>query len=379
MKQVGSQKIVAIIAVKGTQHTGFRAPLIQTLTARGVNVFVLATDFDKASRQTVRALGAVPIDISLARVGLNPFIDLRDMLYLARTLKRLKVDLVLSCFVKPVIFGTVAAWLVDVPRRVAMIEGLGYVYTKHSAVGKVRDRVLRAIVSALYRFALKRADRVIFLNPDDLGDFSRWRVLDSSKAVVLGGIGVDLDAWPLVSPVTDPIRFIFIGRLLREKGIEEFVGAARRIKNRYPAAEFVVLGDLDINPGGIRPQQVYRWVDAGIIIWPGHVDVKPWLAWSSVFVLPSYREGVPRSAQEAMAMGRPIVTTDVPGCRDTVSNEVNGFLVPVRDDRALADAMKRFIEQPELIVDMGKESRRLAESRFNVHEVNARLMTILGL
>ena len=374
-----SQPTLTLIAIKASQHTGFRAPLIQALSAKGIKLFALATDFDDASRVVVRALGAEPIGISLARTGMNPLIDVRDMLSLSRTLKRIKPDIVLSCFIKPVIFGTLAAWLAGVPKRFAMIEGLGYVYTDNGTAPGLRLRSLRAMVSALYRFALKRAHRVIFLNRDDLNDFSRWRIVDSSKAVVLGGIGVDLDEWPFTPPLTDPVRFLFIGRLLREKGIEQFVAAARRVKERYPAAECVVLGDVDSNPGGIQAQQMQAWVDEGLIIWPGHVAVTPWLACSSVFVLPSYREGVPRSTQEAMAIGRPVITTDVPGCRDTVDEGVNGFLVPVRDDKALAEAMMRFIEHPELITSMGRESRRLAEKWFNVHEVNQRLMAILGL
>lgn len=375
-----SQPTLALIAIKASQHTGFRAPLIQALSAKGIKVFVLATDFDDASRAVVRALGAEPIGILLARTGMNPLNDVRDMLSLLRTLKRIKPDIVLSCFIKPVIFGTLAAWLAGVPKRFAMIEGLGYVYTDNGTAPGLRLRCLRAMVSVLYRFALKRAHRVIFLNHDDLNDFSRWRIVDSSKAVVLGGIGVDLDEWLFTPPVTDQVRFLFIGRLLREKGIEQFVAAARRVIERYPAAECVVLGDVDSNPGGIQAHQMQAWVDEGLIIWPGHVSVPPWLARSSVFVLPSYyREGVPRSTQEAMAMGRPIITTDVPGCRDTVDDGVNGFLVPVRDDKALAVAMMRFIEHPELIASMGRESRRLAEDRFNVHVVNQRLMAILGL
>lgn len=376
---MASQPTLALIAIKASQHTGFRAPLSQALSAKGIKVFALATDFDAASRAVVRAMGAEPVDISLARTGMNPVTDMLDALKLSRTLKRLKPDIVLSCFIKPVIFGTLAAWLAGVPRRFAMIEGLGYVYTDNGVAPGFKLRGLRMMVSSLYRFALKRAHRGIFLNHDDLNDFSRWRIVDSRKAVVLGGIGVDLDEWPFTPPVTDPVRFLFIGRLLREKGIEQFVAAARRVKSRYSAAEFVVLGDVDSNPGGIAAAQMQAWVDAGLIIWPGHVAVPPWLARCSVFVLPSYREGVPRSTQEAMAMGRPIITSDVPGCRDTVDNGVNGFLIPIRDDKALAHAMTRFIEQPELIASMGRESRRLAEERFNVHEVNERLMAILEL
>src|SRR5690606_27454200 len=153
--------------------------------------------------------------------------------------------------------------------------------------------------------------------------------------------------------------------------------AARTIKARYPEVRFILLGGLDTNPGGISAAEVHSWVEEGLLEWPGHVNVKPWFEQMSVYVLPSYREGVPRSTQEAMAMGRPVITTDAPGCRETVEHGVNGFLVPPRDVEALVGAMERFIKEPALIETMGKESRRLAEERFDERKVNARLMEFI--
>lgn len=156
--------------------------------------------------------------------------------------------------------------------------------------------------------------------------------------------------------------------------------AARRVKARHPMTRFILLGGLDPNPGGLSSDEVESWVKEGVIEWPGHVAVKPWLAEASVYVLPSYyREGVPRSTQEAMAMGRPVITTDAPGCRDTVIEGKNGFLVPKRDVDALVVAMERFIDNPELIEVMGQSSRRLAEERFDAHKINLRLMELMGI
>src|SRR5690606_6595831 len=155
----------------------------------------------------------------------------------------------------------------------------------------------------------------------------------------------DLRAWQPVPPVTEPMCFLLVARLLREKGIVEYATAARSLKAAYPRARFVLLGGLDSNPGGLRRAQVQAWVDEGVLEWPGYVPVRPWLAQASVFVLPSSREGVPLSTQEAMAMGRPVITTDVPGCRQTVRDGVNGYLVPPRDADALAEAMRRFLDE----------------------------------
>ena len=170
-----------------------------------------------------------------------------------------------------------------------------------------------------------------------------------------------------------------IARLLREKGIFEYVEAARAVKCQYPQARFILLGGLDPNPGALSREKAQSWVDERVVEWPGHVAVRPWLEQASVYVLPSYREGVPRSTQEALAMARPVITTDVPGCRETVIEGDNGFLVPVRDTKALAAKMVTFIENPTLIARMGKRSRELAEKRFDVHKINAELVRIITI
>lgn len=167
--------------------------------------------------------------------------------------------------------------------------------------------------------------------------------------------------------------------LASRKGILEYIDACRVLKDRHPTSRFLLLGGLDSNPGMLSKEVVEGWVREGIVEWPGHVNVKPWIEAASVYVLPSYREGVPRSTQEAMAMGRPVITTDVPGCRETVIEGKNGFLVPVRDSRALADAMEKFIMNPQLVGVMGQASRDLAEARFDVRKINLAIMAAMGL
>lgn len=366
-----------LISSQAFSLVNFRGALIAHLVAKENEVFAIAPDFDEQTRTAVLALGATPIDCSFNRTGMNPFSDGVSTLKLAFLLRRLKPDATLGYFIKPVIFGTLAAWLAGVPKRVAMIEGLGYVFTSSGEREPLRRRVLRSLVSILYRFALARAHSVIFLNGDDIREFVSAGVVQESKVVSLGGIGVDLDAWAWAAPVTQPVTFLLVARLLREKGIVEYAEAARIIKAHHPDVRFMLLGALDPNPGSLALAEVQAWVAQGLLEWPGHVDVKPWLAQASVYVLPSYREGVPRSTQEAMAMGRAVITTNAPGCRETVDDGVNGLLVPVRDVPALVAAMLRFIQNPELIASMGLESRRLAQERFDVVKVNAHLMSIL--
>lgn len=367
----------ALITSQAFSLSNFRGPLISTLVAQGIEVLAIAPDYDESTRAAVRAFGAVPIDCSFSRAGVNPFRDGLDTIRLAVVLRRLQPEVTLGYFIKPVIFGTLAAWLAGVPRRVAMIEGLGYVFTDSGKRELLLKKLLRSLVSRLYRFALAKANKVIFLNGDDIKEFVLADLVQKNKVINLGGIGVDLDDWKFTKPFNKPITFLLVARLLREKGILEYVEAARLVKARYPEVRFVLLGGLDLNPGSFDHSEVQGWTTEGLLEWPGHVEVKPWLRKASVFVLPSYREGVPRSTQEAMAMGRAVITTDAPGCRDTVDEGVNGLLVPVRDVPALANAMMRFVETPALIERMGRESRRLAEERFDVCKINARLLKIL--
>ena len=372
-------KTIAIISSQSFSLVNFRGALINALQNKKVRIYALAPDYSDEIRQQVIALGAFPIDYRLIRTGMNPFRDFFDMLNLATILRHLGPDVTLCYFAKPVIYGTLAAWISRVPRRVAMIEGLCFVFTPSGLALSWKRTFLRTVVSWLYRVALSRAHQVIFLNRDDISDFVQAGLVDERKVQLLGGIGVDLDAWPVAPFAKTSLTFILAARLLREKGILEYAAAARQVKAKHPNTRFILLGGFDPNPGGLTKPEVQAWVDEGLLEWPGHVEVKPWLAQAGVFVLPSYREGVPRSTQEAMAMGRAVITTDVPGCRETVIDGVNGYLVPVRDVPGLVSAMLAFVKNPDLVESMGRESRKIAEKRFDVHKINTRLLEILGV
>lgn len=371
---------IAIITSIAFSMANFRGPLIRRMISKGITVYALAPDYDEQTRAAVRALGAEPVDISLERTGLRPARDMADMVRLAGTLRRLRPDLVFGYFIKPVIYGTLAARLAGVRRRYALVAGLGYVFTPDGMRDGAKRRALRRIASILYRVAFRLCDRVFLQNGDDLAVLCAGGVLPRDKAVLISGSGVDLARFRPAPPVLAPVTFVLVARLLREKGIAEYVAAARRIRAEGEAARFLLLGDVDANPGGLRREEVERWVAEGVVEWPGQVpDVRTWLAQSSVFVLPSYREGKPRSTQEAMAMALPVVTTDAPGCRDTVEEGVNGFKVPVRDDRALEAAMRRFIDDPALIARMGQASRAMAKRLFDVHRINDAMLRTMQL
>jgi glycosyltransferase involved in cell wall biosynthesis len=371
---------LAMISNQAFSLVNFRGPLIREMVSRGIIVYAFASDYDAQSKASVSAIGAIPVDYSLKRTGMNPLRDVMDMGALAFKLRAFKIDISFAYFIKPVIYGTLAAWLARVPDRFVMIEGAGYVFTESSQRLSFKRRVLRFLVTSLYRVGLSRARKVFLLNTDDKKMFIETAMTSADKICLINGIGLDLNHFQELPPNTEPIAFILVARLLREKGIWEFVEAARKVKSLHPEITFYLIGDIDANPGSISEQQAQQWVEEGLLVWPGHVDdVRIWLAKASVFVLPSYREGLPRSSQEAMASGRPVITTDAPGCRETVRHGVNGFLVPVRDSESLAQAMLRFIAQPELIGEMGARSRQFAEENYNVQQINSIILAAMGL
>jgi glycosyltransferase involved in cell wall biosynthesis len=370
---------IGIIANTAFSLINFRGPLIEAMVRRGMTVYAFAPDYDECARAAVRSLGATPVAFSLSRAGMNPFRDLIDLVKLARQLRGLKLDASFCYFIKPVIYGTLAAALAGIGRRVAMIEGAGYVFMDGDRFG-LRRRVLRSLVIKLYTLALSQTQRVFMLNPDDLKMFAELGMVEAEKVRLLTGIGVDLNEFIVEETPAESVSFILIARLLKEKGIYDYVEAARIVRRQHPRTRFVLLGSVDLNPGSISQEEVRAWVAEGLIEWPGHVsDVKPWIAQASVFVLPSYREGLPRSTQEVMAMGKPVITTDVPGCRETVEHGTNGFKVSVRDPAALADAMLIFIRSPHLIKTMGRASRRKAEQTFDVHKINSEILEAIGI
>ena len=372
---------IAVISNRALSSIDFRGPLISEVIARGVKVFVFVPDYDKTTKAKIRSLGAEPVAYSLSRTGMNPLRDSIDVLRLSLCLSRFELEAVLSYSPKPVVYGTLAAWLAQVPRRFALITGLGYAFALSSQTESFRRRLLKCLVLHLFKFALRGGEKSFFQNMDDLTLFIDSGVVRFSQAIRVNGTGVNLNEWLPHPHVINPITFILVARLLREKGIVEYVEAAKRIRAFCSNARFILLGGVDSNPGALAQSEVNSWVEEGLIEWPGHVqDVRSWLAKASVFVLPSfYREGVPRSTQEAMAMARPIITTDAPGCRETVIEGVNGFLVPPCDVDALVRAMIRFIERPELIERMGKESRKLAEARFDIRKINQKMLQTMGL
>lgn len=375
---------IIIIGTVASSFYGFRADLIKTLVALDHKVYAFTSEYKQNDLYKIRELGATPILYKLNRSSLNPLNDIRATFALAKKIKEIEPDIVFSYFSKPVIFGTLAAQIARVPKVIGMLEGLGFTFTEQPEGLNRRVRAIKAIQIGLYKFALPQLDDLILLNPDDLKDLVEGYSINVRNTHILGGIGLNLEHYPYrpIPSTQDSINFIFIARLIKEKGINDFINAAKLVKKTYPNTVFTVLGAIDTsNPGGLTKSELDTLVDAKIIDYPGQVDnVSDWIANSHVFVLPSYyREGVPRSTQEAMAIGRPVITTDVPGCRETVIDDVNGFLVEKWSPKSLAEKMRYFIEHPEKIERMGLESHKMAQKKYDANKVNKRILNILGL
>lgn len=374
---------IIIIGTVASSFLSFRAGLIQALLDKSYTVYAFTSEYTKEELSKIESSGAIPITYESNRGGMNPLADTKSTYALFKKIKEIAPDLVFSYFSKPVIFGTLAAKLAKVPRVIGMLEGLGYAFTEQPEGLSKKAQLIKSIQVLLYKIALPQLDKIIFLNPDDPKDLLETYHIKVKQLDVLGGIGLDLDEYNY-QPIdtTDlPISFLFIGRMLKEKGIHDFIAAAKIVKQSYPNVQFTVLGAIDSsNPGALQQSELDSLISLNIINYPGQVDnVQKWIAASHVFVLPSYREGVPRSTQEAMAIGRAVITTDVPGCRETVIDGVNGFLVEKWNPQALAEKMIYFIEHPEEIKKMGYESYKIAQDKFDADKVNKRLINMLGL
>ena len=357
----------------------FRGPLLRALVAKGLRVHVAAPDLSSATAisDELAAMGVQVHEIGLRRTGTNPLADLRTVAELRRLMVRIKPDYVLGYTIKPVIYGSIAAWLARVPYRFALVTGLGYAFTGEAS-GK--RGLLRKLIQRLYRFGLSRTHKVFFQNPDDEALFRNLHLLPASiSSRVVNGSGVDVADYA-VAPLPENPAFLLIARLLGDKGVREYARAAQEIRARFPAVRFRLVGWIDDNPDAIAQQELDDWTESGALEFVGKVsDVRPAIAECSVYVLPSYREGTPRTVLESMAMGRPVITTDAPGCRETVEDGKNGFLVPVQAVDELVEAMVRFIETPELTARMGERSRQIAEEKYDVHKVNKFMLKEMGI
>ncbi|MEK3658377.1 glycosyltransferase family 4 protein [Paenibacillus sp. FSL F4-0236] len=364
---------VLIIAGYTPSLINFRGDLIKAIVKNGHEVVGVGpeTGFEAEIEQ----LGARFVQLPIVRTGTNPLNDIVLIKEIYKLIKREKPDVVFSYTIKPVIFGSIAARVAGVGKIYSMLTGLGYVFIASG----FKAFIVKTISKFLYRSALKSCDKVLFQNPDDLNEFVSSKLVSSGKTGLINGSGVNLAHFHPV-PLPKNISFLMICRIIKDKGVIEYLKAAEIVKKTYPKVEFSLVGPFDVNPNALAYDDIQPYIVSNIVNYLGETkDVRPFLEQSSVFVLPSYREGTPRTVLEAMAMGRAIITTNAPGCRETVVDGLNGFLVPVKDVESLANSMIYLIENQNDLKSKAKESLNICKQKYDVIKVNDSIIKHLGL
>lgn len=361
---------VLVFGSYGPSLEVFRGALISTLVDRGCEVHVIAAAITPELEAKLRRRGAIVHKIELRRGSLDALRLLMEILATRRQIRAIDPDVIIAYTIKPIVMAAAAGGRA---RLLALVTGLGFAFTEGSGTSR---RVARIGAAVLYNIALRRAQTVVFQNADDLETFRSEGILPAkSQVALIAGSGVELDRF-CPAPLPAGPRFLMAARLLGDKGIREFAIASARLLQVRPAVSVTLAGFFDASADSIERDELDRMIAAGIE-YLGHLDdIRPAIVACGIYVLPSYREGTPRSVLEAMAMGRAIITSDAPGCRETVVHGENGLLVPPRDADALFAAMLALADDEVLVARMGDASRRLAERKFDVHAVNAEILRL---
>lgn len=362
-------KTICIAASDGKSLVNFRGTLVRGWVSGGARV--ICTSIEPPEQMTVirEELGAEYVQIPGSRTGTGLMEGFRMIYRYLRFFRKVRPDMCFLYMSKPIAFGGAAARLCRLGNVNILVNGLENAYYRSGA----KDALVRFIMNVFYRYTAASAKNVFFQNEDDLRYFKDHSLLKKDNASVIPGSGVDMDRFRR-TPLPEKPVMLMTARLLWSKGIREYLEAAAIVKAEYPEAGFMLVGGLDHNDEAITEKELEKAVRENGICYCGYApDVRPYLNRCSVFVLPSYHEGLPRSVTEAMAAGRPVITTDVPGCRETVRNGYNGYLVPARNAEALAEAIGRLVSDPELREKMGEASYRMCREKFEAGLINRQM------
>ena len=373
-------KHILIITSYGPSLINFRLPLIKKLILKGHKVSVASpkNKFSNKLQKKLKDLGVKIIFFSISNTSLNFFKDCKIILEIFKIIKNYKPSMVIAYTVKPVIYSGLVLKYFKKISYFPIITGLGYTFIDKFTI---KHKIIKYLIIQLYQKSLKSSKKIIFQNKDDQSLFWKLKIIkEKNISNVVNGSGVDLDIYPLSDLPSKPV-FLMISRLIVDKGVREYVEAAKIVKSRFSNARFQLAGYLDNNPSAITADELQSWIKESNIEYLGEKkSVQSILQSCKFYVLPSYREGVPRSVLEALSTGRPIITTDVPGCRETVIHKKNGLLVPVKDTIALSEAMISLLEESEEnIKKMAFESYLLAKNKFEIDKVNKCILKIMNL
>ena len=364
-----------LISPKNRSAYNFRGDLIKDIQAKGYDVVVTGPNQEGVDK--IEALGAKFIEVPVNKNGTNPFADITYCLRLRKVMKSEKADAILGYTIKPVIYGSIAGWLAGVKNRSAMVTGAGYLFASNS----MKAKLIRLVSFILYRLGLGVAKKVIFQNIDDLNEFVDHKLVKREKCYVVNGSGVNMSKYT-PTPYPERPSFFFLGRLIHSKGGLDFAKAAKIVKSQFPEARFMILGKLDNKiPDAIQAEEMMPYVNEGIVeLFPETDDIPMYYSMTSVFVLPTaYREGTPRVILEALASARAIITTNTPGCKETVVEGENGFFVPTHNPKVLAEKMETFVKNPTIVAKFGQKSYEICKNKYEVSIINKSMIEIMDI
>lgn len=357
---------IAILVCYNPTLVNFRLDLMSEMIRLGHQVIAVGNESDEKWNKILQSYGIEYRFIKMQRNGLNPVWDFFSFVQLVKLLKKENPDRVFTSQAKMVLYGGLAASFLGIREVYPLIAGLGSVFLASGMKG----RILRKVLMCGYRLSLRKSPSIFFQNQDDASFFVDNKIVPSDRIVFLNGSGVNLERFAK-QPFPEIFGFLCVSRIIRDKGVLEYLSACRMVRKQYPEVRCLLVGPFDSNPSALNQGDLQPYIDDGSIEYFGEqADVRPYLAQCSVYVLPSYREGTPKSVLEAMSCGKAIITTETPGCRETVKEGKNGFLVPIKDDKAIAEKMLFLFQNPDVCEHMGNASRQIAKQRFDVRLVN---------
>lgn len=366
---------VAVISSHTTSLFWFRMDMMRSFIQRGHNVIAIGSESEGVWRDRFDCEQIEYFQITVSRNGINPILDIRTYLDLKKLLKQECPDKIFVYQAKSIAYSCIAAHKNKISDIYPMVAGLGSIFRGEGT----KNRIIKAIMMFLYKRAFHYSRGIFFQNNDDLNEMLDNHLLEKRKAVIINGSGVNLNEFRL-TPLPENPAFLYIGRLIRDKGVYEYLEACKLIKSRFSFVRCLLIGPFDTNPSSLRSDELQPYIENGIIEYFGEQkDVRPYIAQCSTYVLPSYHEGTPKSVLESMAMGRAIITSDAPGCRETTINGVNGYLVEVKNIGEIVKKMIYLIEHPEINKAMGLASHKIAVEKYEVNKVNQSIIDVMGL
>ena len=368
-------KKIAVLSSHTPSLFWFRMDMMKSFHSYGYEVYALGNESESEWAEKFAENDITYRQINVERNGVNPLHDLKALASIKGVLSEIMPDKIFTFQAKTIIYGGIAANMLGITEVYPLVAGMGSVFLKDD----IKTKAIRQVMIQEYKMGMRLAHTVFFQNKDDEKIFRDNHIITKQNVVLIPGSGVNCEKFSL-QEMPETFAFLCISRLIRDKGVYEYLEACREIKKKHPEVRCLLVGPYDTNPSALKPEELKVFIDEGTIEYFGEQDdVRPYLAQCNVFVLPSYREGTPKTNLEAMASGKAVITTNAPGCKETVVDGKNGYLVPVKDVKAIIQKMEYMLEHPEVTANMGLAGRKIAEEKFSVDIVNRIICDSMGV